>query len=92
LLHPNGYASAALGRHWAVPALDVSFEYGNIADLLLAAAEVGVGALLAVWVLRAGPPRALRWLRSVHTGSVNDYATMFAAGLVLTAVALLASS
>ncbi|HZC73285.1 MAG TPA: proton-conducting transporter membrane subunit [Jatrophihabitans sp.] len=89
LLHPAGYASAALGRHWVVPAMDVTFEYGKIADLLLAAAEVGVGALLAVWVVRTGPPRVLRWLRSVHTGSVNDYATMFAGGLVLTAVALL---
>lgn len=91
LLHPARYAGAALGAPTILPSLDVTFDYGKVADLLLTAGELAVGGLIAAWVVRIGTPRVLAWLRRVHTGSVNDYAMMFAGGLVIAAAALLGS-
>jgi multicomponent Na+:H+ antiporter subunit D len=48
---------------------------------------------LAVWAIRTDlPARGLRWLRRLHTGSVNDYAAFSALGLAVSAVVLLASA
>lgn len=92
LLHPARYASAALGGTTTLPSLDVSFDYGKISDLLSTVGELAVGGLIAAWVVRVGTPRVLAWLRRVHTGSVNDYAMLFAGGLIIAAAALLGSA
>jgi hypothetical protein len=39
--------------------------------------------------LRIDEPAPVRWLRAVHTGSVNDYTALQAAGLVGCALVLM---
>jgi len=90
LLHPDSYAAGVLGGHADVPALSVSFSYGDVAHLLTAVATAGLGVVLAVAYLRIREPRPIRWLRALHTGSVNDYAAMAAAGLLVSAAVLVA--
>jgi multicomponent Na+:H+ antiporter subunit D len=83
VLHPSAYARSVLAGAGDVPPLAVSFSYGNPGDLLITALTVVAGAALAVGYLRAGEPAPVRWLRAVHTGSVNDYSAMATAGLLL---------
>ena len=45
---------------------------------------------LAVGYLRMPEPAPIRWLRAVHTGSVNDYAAFATAGLIIGAVVVMA--
>lgn len=62
---------------------EATFDYlvpeqlGEVIETLL------LGALLAWWVIRHADPRGLRWLRQLHTGSVNDYAIHAVVGLLL---------
>ncbi|MGH3422400.1 MAG: proton-conducting transporter membrane subunit, partial [Streptosporangiaceae bacterium] len=89
LLHPATYAGGVLSGTADVPRLDVTFSYGNVGDLVLAAVEVVLGLLLAVAYLRVDEPRAVTWFRRLHTGSVNDYAAFASAGIVLAGFVLL---
>lgn len=83
------YAAAALGHVSAVPQLTVPLSYTEPGTIALALAEVLVGLLIATLVIRRGTVRVLEPLRRIHTGIVNDYALLQAAGLVVVAVTLL---
>jgi multicomponent Na+:H+ antiporter subunit D len=83
LLHPAEYARGVLARVGDVPASAVSFSYGNVGDLLVAALTVVLGVALAIAYLRMPEPAPIRLLRAVHTGSVNDYAVLAIACLIL---------
>lgn len=90
LLHPHHYAAAALGTATSIGSADVSVPFIDPVELLVMLAELAAGLALAVWTIRTDRvARALRWLRRVHTGVVNDYAAMAAAGIAITAVILL---
>jgi multicomponent Na+:H+ antiporter subunit D len=90
LLHPGAYALAALGAPVQIDPVHLALPYANPADWAITAVEVALGLALAAWVVRRTEPKPLTWLRRVHTGSVNDYATFSAAGFVLAAAVLLA--
>jgi multicomponent Na+:H+ antiporter subunit D len=89
LLHPSLYAAAVLDGSRALPAVPVSFDYGSPMDLGIALGSLALGLLLAAWYLHADEPAPVRWLRAVHTGSVNDYTAYLAGGTVLCAAVLL---
>jgi multicomponent Na+:H+ antiporter subunit D len=89
LLDRSGYAAAALDAPLTAPAQQVPLPYANLADWLITVAEIAVGLTLAWWVVHRRVPRALDWLRRIHTGSVNDYATFSAIGLVVAGAVLL---
>ncbi len=90
LLHPADYARGVLARAGDVSASTVSFSYGNVGDLLLTALTVALGVALAVAYVRMPEPAPVRLLRAVHTGSVNDYAALATAGLLLSVLVVLA--
>jgi multicomponent Na+:H+ antiporter subunit D len=89
LLHPEAYAAGVLSGSAAVPGLAVAFDYGGTRDLVTAGVELVVGVAVAAAYVRFGEPRAVSWLRRVHTGSVNDYAAAVAGGVVLVSAVLL---
>lgn len=89
LLHPDAYAALALGRSTPLPVPPVEFSYFGTQALVPALAELLLGLLLCLLVLRSEPPAPLRLLRRVHTGSVNDYAMFLAGGTALCAFVLL---
>jgi multicomponent Na+:H+ antiporter subunit D len=88
LLHPEHYAAAVLSTGGKLPVVDVHFDYVDPKTLVTTIVEIAVGLLIAVVVIRLGPPRWLGWLRRLHTGSVNDYAAFSALGLLISAVVL----
>ena len=91
LLHPTVYATAALDSTTPVPPLTVEFSYLDPQTLLLALGEIALGLVLLVFVLRAPRPwRPIAWLRTLHTGSANDYAAFATIGLAVAAYVLLA--
>jgi multicomponent Na+:H+ antiporter subunit D len=91
LLHPATYAAAALGAGHAVPHSDIAFSYAEPKTWIITVAEILAGALVAVLAVRVRDvPAPLRWLRALHTGSVNDYAAFAALGLAGAAYVLLA--
>lgn len=89
LLHPQIYADAVLSGSGRLPMLDVGFDYWSPSDLALSLGTVVVGLALAAIYLRLREPAPVRWLRAVHTGSVNDYTGLQAAGIVICAVVLM---
>jgi multicomponent Na+:H+ antiporter subunit D len=88
LLHPTAYAAAALGHVSAVPSTVLEPKYLDPSSLALALGELLLGLAVAVLAVRRGT-RLLDPLRRLHTGSVNDYATYQALGIVVTAAVLL---
>lgn len=88
LLHARQYAHGVFAGTGSLPHVIVTFEYTDAMELLLTAATLGLGVLLTWWYLRSKEPVAVRALRAVHTGSVNDYAAFLAAGAVAVIAAL----
>ena len=89
VLDPSRYANALLHGGGSLATRPIPFDYAKPEDLLLALLELVVGLVLAAAWVRFGEPRPVTWLRRLHTGSVNDYATFVAGGLVLGAGVLL---
>lgn len=87
LLHPAVYAAAALGQVAAVPHIGIELNYLDPATLAMALGEVVAGVAVAAVAVRRGA-RLLEPLRRIHTGSVNDYATFQAVGIVVAAAVL----
>jgi multicomponent Na+:H+ antiporter subunit D len=90
LTHPANYAHAALFGTSTLPTTPVPFDYGDPTDLVIALGTIVLGLALAWWYCtRQAEPRPVTWLRLVHTGSVNDYASYAAGGLVVVVSTLL---
>lgn len=89
LLAPNTYAGGVLSAGTRLPVPKTSFAYFSAKDLLTVAGTVIAGLSVAAWYIRSREPRPVTWLRAVHNGSVNDYATYLAAGAVITVAVLL---
>lgn len=86
LLSGSGYPSALIAGHGALQVAPISFDYFSATELLTVLGTVVAGVGVAVWYLRRqSEPRLMRVVRALHTGSVNDYASYSAAGLVVTA-------
>ncbi len=76
LLDSACYSAAALGARCTPGGLTVEFNYLDPAGRLLAVAELTAGAAVMVLAIRSRRiGLSFRWLRRLHTGSVNDYAT-----------------
>lgn len=90
LLHPATYSAAALTGHGSVSIPTVTFDYLAPAQIVTALGTTIAGLALAAWYVRHDrEPAPVSWLRAVHTGSVNDYASYAASGVVLVVAALL---
>ncbi|HEX6490814.1 MAG TPA: proton-conducting transporter membrane subunit [Gaiellaceae bacterium] len=89
LLHPGSYATGILAGGVRLPHQAIAFDYFKPEDMLLVAATVVLGVALARWYLRTAEPVPIRALRSLQTGSVNDYAAYAVLGLLIAVVALL---
>jgi multicomponent Na+:H+ antiporter subunit D len=90
LLDGTTYSSALLQGHGRIAVPTVVFDYFSATELLTVLGTVVAGVGLAAWyVRRSTEPWVVSQLRALHTGSVNDYAALSAAGLVL-AIATLA--
>ena len=88
ILHPASYTAGILNGPNALPYVSVSFSYLGLSHVVVAIVTVVLGIALAVRYVRRGQPAAVRLLRAVHNGSVNDYAAFLTAGF-LTAVVVL---
>jgi multicomponent Na+:H+ antiporter subunit D len=90
LLHPTTYATAALTGHATLTVAALSFDYLSPTEIVTAAGTTVAGFALAWWYVRLDTePRPVSLLRALHTGSVNDYASYAAIGLVITVATLL---
>lgn len=89
LLHGDAYAGGVLIGSVRLPSAPVPFEYLRTQELIVVAATVALGAVLARSYLRIGEPGLIRALRACHNGSVNDYAAFAVVGMLCTIVALL---
>ena len=90
LTDAGAYAKGMLSTGNRLPIPSVSFAYFSPSELLTVAATVIAGLMLAAWYIRVPEPRPVAWLRALHTGSVNDYASYLTVGGVITVAALLA--
>ncbi|MBV9660890.1 MAG: hypothetical protein JO337_07010 [Acidimicrobiales bacterium] len=88
LLASNAYAAGVLsaGAHLPIPA--VNYAYFSARDFLTALGTLAAGLALAAWYVRVPEPRPITWLRALHTGSVNDYASYLTAGGIVTVAVL----
>lgn len=82
LLHPGLFAKALLAGHGAIGKVAVSFHYFDPVDLLPALAVVGAAWPVGRLVLSGRARRTVSAIRSVQTGSVNDYAGYLVIGLI----------
>lgn len=89
LLHPDYYAAVALGKLVPRPAETVEVSYFAAASIVPAVLELAAGLALCWAVIRWPEPPPIRWLRRLHTGSINDYAMFTAVGLLVTGAVLL---
>lgn len=83
LLHPDAYASAVLHGGGRVPVSTVGFDWGNAVGYVETGGEIVAGLAVVALVVKRDAGRSLEWLRRIHTGSVNDYATYAFGGFVL---------
>jgi multicomponent Na+:H+ antiporter subunit D len=90
LLDANGYAAAALRGGGPIAGVDVSFEWGSLIELALTAATLVLATGTAWAMSRRRDSRVVSRIRSVQTGSVNDYLSYQFVGLVVVIVALVA--
>ena len=90
LTDASAYAKGMLSTGNRLPIPSVSFAYFSPSELLTVAATVIAGLMLVAWYIRVPEPRPVAWLRALHTGSVNDYASYLTVGGIITVAALLA--
>ncbi|HWE54668.1 MAG TPA: proton-conducting transporter membrane subunit [Acidimicrobiales bacterium] len=89
LLSPGRYARGVLHSGTTLPVPHVSFEFFSASGLGLSLGMILAGLVLAAAYIRRPEPRPVTWLRAAHNGSVNDYASYFAVGGILTVAVLL---
>jgi multicomponent Na+:H+ antiporter subunit D len=83
LLHPDVYAAAVLHGGGRVPRSAATFDWGNPLGYLETGGEAVAGLAIMWLVVKRDAGRFVEWLRRIHTGSVNDYATYAIGGFVL---------
>lgn len=88
LLHAGQYAHGVFAGAGPLSHVVVTFDYADVTELLVVGVSLGLAALMTWWYLRSEEPVAVRALRAVHTGSVNDYAAFLAAGAIAVIAAL----
>jgi multicomponent Na+:H+ antiporter subunit D len=88
LLAGAQYGHNLLAVGGRLPAAVVHFHYFSVQELILAFASVVVAFPVSGWARGAGDNRVVRAVRSVQTGSVNDYASYLVAGLLVVVVTL----
>jgi multicomponent Na+:H+ antiporter subunit D len=79
-----GYAHAMLSGGGPLDTGRVPYHYVNAVELLLVPVTLVLAVPLIWFAARYGGGRAGRRLRSVQTGSVNDYASYLVVGLLIT--------
>jgi multicomponent Na+:H+ antiporter subunit D len=90
LLDPARYAHGVLASGTKLDIPRVSFSFFSPVGLATSLGICMAGLVLAWTYVTRREPRPVTWLRAVHNGSVNDYATYFAVGGVVTVAVLLA--
>jgi hypothetical protein len=90
LLEPATYATGVLSTGTALQVPHVTFAYFSVSGLATSLATITAGLVLARRYTKRPEPRPVTLFRAAHNGSVNDYATYFAVGGVITIAALLA--
>jgi multicomponent Na+:H+ antiporter subunit D len=89
LVDPHVYDAAAMGHTRAFTVEPTTMEVFYPSDLALTALMIVVGLIVAWWyVHRASEPRPISWLRRLHNGSANEYASWSVLGLVVLVAAL----
>jgi multicomponent Na+:H+ antiporter subunit D len=88
LLHADAYGTAVLRRGGAVLPSSVTFHLGEFSALATTLIELAVAAPVLMFALKRRQPRAVTWLRDLHTGSVNDYAAYAVAGFLVAFLAV----
>jgi multicomponent Na+:H+ antiporter subunit D len=89
LLEAGRYAAAELNSGGSITPTRVSFDYANVAELVVTVVTLAVAVLGVFGYLRARrDPLPIRGLRALHTGSANDYAAYTVVGLVALVAAL----
>ena len=90
LLDANGYAAASLRGGGPIAGVHVSFDWGNPIELAVTAATLVLAAGTA-WAMRGRRESVpVVRIRSVQTGSVNDYLSYQFIGLIVVILALVA--
>lgn len=89
----HAYAAAALSNapshSVALTVHPTSLEVWHASHLSLTALMIVIGLLVAWWyVRREREPRSMSWLRGLHNGSANEYASWSILGLVVLVAAL----
>lgn len=87
LAHPERYASALTAGHltdhaMAIGQAPVPGSFVSSEVLISTAAVVIFGVAAAAWRIGHHDPAPIRLLRRLHSGSVNDYATYLALGVI----------
>jgi multicomponent Na+:H+ antiporter subunit D len=89
LVDGHVYAQAALGHSRHLTVHPTTLEVWHSSHLALTALMIVVGLILAWWyVRRETDPRPISWLRRLHNGSANEYASWSILGLVVLVAAL----
>lgn len=89
LVDPHLYARAAMGHTRAFTVKPSKMEVLWPSHLALTALMIVVGVIIAWWyVHRDSEPRPIGWLRRIHNGSANEYASWSVLGLVVLVAAL----
>jgi multicomponent Na+:H+ antiporter subunit D len=89
LVDPHLYGEGAMGHSRAFTVEPTTMEVLYPSHLALTALMIVVGLIVAWWyVHRESEPRPISWLRRLHNGSANEYASWSVLGLVVLIAAL----
>jgi len=84
LVDPHLYAQAAMSHSSGFSVEPTKLEVFHSSHLALTALTIVLGVIVAWWyVRRESEPRPIGWLRRLHNGSVNEYASWSVLGLVM---------
>lgn len=90
LLAGGQYSHNLLSGGGTLPSVHVVFHYFSVTELATVLATVLLAIPVARWALANSEAAAVNRLRSIQSGSVNDYATYLVVGLLIS-VAVLAT-
>lgn len=88
LLAGARYSRGLLAAGGTLPVPRVSFHYTSVVELASVAASVALAIPLARWAVDLEGNRTVARIRSIQTGSVNDYASYLVIGMLVVVAAL----